>query len=326
MSDLDQLPLPAQADVATQQQTQQQRPQQASTQHHHPHPHQHQPQDTGDMTTPAPPPPPPPLEPFFTLVTNTTSASTIHPRVQYLFSDDDLSVLTAKEPSSSSLPSSSTRSLVVDLVPTPDNTSWSVSWASSLSPDFALTSSCITVQPDGGGGGGGGNNSDDNDNDKDVHKDSLATLRLEGVERDPPDASRSAGTGTGSLPSSGSGTALGREDVDALADEFRRRIAVLRKVVGESEKRRMIIEEAEARSHAQNASSPSPHGQDQDQDRQQVLLDDPSHRPRRPENEDTTPVAVREGQDEPPRADKEDPVRGNPPPGEFDEAVGSTWG
>ncbi|KAG5980795.1 hypothetical protein E4U43_006701 [Claviceps pusilla] len=323
MSDLDQLPLPAQADVATQQQQQQQ--QQASTQHHHPHQHRHQPQDTSDMTTPAPPPPPP-LEPFFTLVTNTTSATTIHPRVQYLFSDDDLSAITANQLSSSSLPSSSTRSLVVDLIPTPDNTSWSVSWASSLSPDFALTSSCITVQPDGGGGGG--NNSDDNDNGKDVHKDSLATLRLEGVERDPPDASRSAGTGTGtgSLPSSGSGTALGREDVDALADEFRRRIAVLRKVVGESEKRRMIIEEAEAQSHAQNASSPSPHGQDQDQDQQQVLLDDPSHRPRRSENEDTTPVAVREGQDESPGADKEDPVRGIPPPGEFDEAVGSTWG
>ncbi|KAG5974066.1 hypothetical protein E4U55_000127 [Claviceps digitariae] len=314
MSDLDQLPLPAQADVATQEQ------QQASTQHHHHHQHQPQQQqlllqqqeeeeeDTGDMTTPPPPPPPPPLEPFFTLVTNTTTASTIHPRVQYLFSDDDLSALVANQPSSSSLSSpSSTRPLIVDLVPTSDNTSWTVSWASSLSPDFALTSSCITVQPDNGGGGNG------NDNENDIHKDSSTTLRLEGVERDPPDVSRPAG----SLPSSGSGTALGREDVDALADEFRRRIAVLRKVVGEGEKRRLIIEEAQGQAQApsQSASSPSPREQNQDQDHQPAPLDDQVHRPQRPEHENDDSPTTPQGQQESPTSNQGGSHAGDPQAG-----------
>ncbi|KAG5935202.1 hypothetical protein E4U53_000491 [Claviceps sorghi] len=296
MPEQDQQPLPAQAEVATPPQQQQQT---STHQQPRPHPHPHQHQDADDMTIP--PPPPPPLEPFFTLVTNTTTATTIHPRVQYLFSDDDLSALVADQPSSSpfsspSLPSSP-RPLVVELVPTPDNTSWSVSWASSLSPDFALTSSCITLQPDSS-----------SSNDNDIHKETSATLRLEGVERDPPDASRpeGTGTGTGSIPSSGSGTALGREDVDALADDFRRRMAILRKVVGESEKRRLMTEEVEAPAQVHSPPSPSRHAQEQDQ----------VHHP------ETTP----EGEADPPGAEAEDPARGIPEPEEHTEAVGSTWG
>ncbi|KFH46432.1 hypothetical protein ACRE_026920 [Hapsidospora chrysogenum ATCC 11550] len=37
----------------------------------------------------------PPFEPLFTLLTNTSTNTTIHPRVHYLFSDDDPSMLTS---------------------------------------------------------------------------------------------------------------------------------------------------------------------------------------------------------------------------------------
>ncbi|KAG5928829.1 hypothetical protein E4U42_007942 [Claviceps africana] len=295
MPEQDQQPLPPQAEVATPpppppppQQQQQESTHQQQQSHLQPHPHPYQ--DTDDMTIP--PPPPPPLEPFFTLVTNTTTATTIHPRVQYLFSDDDLSALVANQPSSSP---SSPRPLVVDLVPTPDNASWSVSWASSLSPDFALTSSCITVQPDSSGS---------NDNDNDIHKETSATLRLEGVERDPPDASRPAGTGTGSLPSSDSATALGQEDVDALADEFRRRMVILRKVVGESEKRRLVTDEPDPCAQVHSSPSPSLHGHEQDQ----------VH----------CPEATPDDEADSPGAEAENPARRIPTPEEHTEAVGLT--
>ncbi|KAK2601661.1 hypothetical protein QQS21_004812 [Conoideocrella luteorostrata] len=178
---------------------------------------------------------PPPFEPFFTLLTNTTTGSTIHPRVQYLFSDDDTSIL-ANNPDRDP----DHRALVVDLAPAPDNTSWSVSWASSLSPDFALTSSHVAVQHD------------DNNND-----DKSTMLRLEGVERDAVESSRGGSRGgsrPASLPSSASGAALGtpgapgRVDLDSLAEEFKRRLGVLKKVVGESEKRRQIMAEQAASS------------------------------------------------------------------------------
>ncbi|KAG6098282.1 hypothetical protein E4U30_008204 [Claviceps sp. LM220 group G6] len=265
MSALEQLPSPPEVEVAMQRQASTQTStMQTST--------QQQQQHTDEMTNPPPlPPPPPPLEPFFTLLTNTTTGTTIHPRVQYLFSDDDLSALVTNQPPSSSLSASSslppsTRPVIVDLVPTSDNTSWTVSWASSLTPEFALTSSCITVQPDS-------NNSYNDEDNKETHtaaaaaaEDKSTMLRLEGVERDPPCASR-----PGSPPGSGSGATLGKEDVEALAEEFRRRFAVLRKVVGESEKRRVIFEEAQAQAstqaqthaQAQDQSTSSAHAQEQ---------------------------------------------------------------
>lgn len=59
-------------------------------------------------------------------------------------------------------------------------------------------------------------------------------LRVEGVEREPVEMRPD------SLPSSGSG-AIGGEDVDVLADDFRRRMGVLKKVVDEGEKRRALV-------------------------------------------------------------------------------------
>lgn len=155
----------------------------------------------------------PAFEPLFTLLTNVTTGATIHPHVQYLFSDDDTSVLS--QPSDDP----DHRTLVVDLVPS--GNTWSIQWASSLNPDFAITSSQLAVQ-----------RNDDPDGD------SSTMLRLEGVEREPLDLS--GGSRPNSLPSSGSG-AIGREDVDSLAREFKRRAGVLKKVVGEGEKRRDLI-------------------------------------------------------------------------------------
>ncbi|KAJ6785755.1 hypothetical protein PWT90_04845 [Aphanocladium album] len=40
------------------------------------------------------PPPPPPFEPLFALLTNTTTGATVHPRIHYIFSDDDTSIPT----------------------------------------------------------------------------------------------------------------------------------------------------------------------------------------------------------------------------------------
>lgn len=154
----------------------------------------------------------PPFEPIFTLLTNNTTNTTVHPRVHYLFSDDDASaVLTA--PQTDPLH----RALVVDLAPpAAPNGKWTVSWASSLTPDFAITASQLSLQQNG--------------NDTEAGSTS-AVLRVEGVERE------AVASRPNSLPSSGSGV-VGRENVDQLTGEFKRRMEVLKKVVDEGERRR----------------------------------------------------------------------------------------
>lgn len=163
-------------------------------------------------------PPPKQFEPLFTLLTNTTTNSTVHPRVHYLFSDDDAaSVLAAQDPSSSP----SARSLIVDLAPSAAG-GWAVSWASSLTPDFAVTGTQVEVS-----GGDGG----------------ALMLRVDGVEREPVEPNTAAAAGAAGLRGSGSGSGVQatREDVDALLEDFRRRMGVLNKVVGQGEKRRAAV-------------------------------------------------------------------------------------
>ncbi|KYK54615.1 uncharacterized protein DCS_06575 [Drechmeria coniospora] len=169
--------------------------------------------DYPDESSSALPRDPPPFEPLFTLLTNVTTNATVHPRVQYLFSDDDTSVL-------SNAPPAGQRAVVVDLAPSADNARWAVSSTSSLTSDFAITGSRISgPSADGGDAPDSGA--------------SAATLRVEGVEREPVDP-RSDGS-----PGGSAGTvAAGREDMVALSDDFRRRMDVLRSVVGEGEKRR----------------------------------------------------------------------------------------
>lgn len=167
----------------------------------------------------------PPFEPIFTLLTNNTTNTTVHPRVHYLFSDDDASaVLTAPQTDPSH------RALIVDLAPpAAPNGKWTVSWASSLTPDFAITASQLSPQQHGSGGGDGG----DGGNDAEAGSTSVV-LRVEGVEREGVDSRPN------SLPGSGSGI-VGREDVEYLTDEFRRRLGVLKKAVDEGERRKEAL-------------------------------------------------------------------------------------
>lgn len=188
----------------------------------------------------------PHFEPLFTLLTNTTNNTTIHPRVHYLFSDDDPSILPGSAPLDSSH-----RALVLDLAPaatpsasaaSPDHhqhgaAGWRVSWAASLSPSFAVTESNISVVQQG-------------------HRDDGSVmLRIDGVEREPVHLPRNttagagggggggeaAATASGGSPAA-SGT-VGKEDVDALVDDFRRRMSVMAKVVGQGHKRREALDE-----------------------------------------------------------------------------------
>lgn len=151
----------------------------------------------------------PPFEPLFTLLTNSTTNTTVHPRIHYLFSDDDPSVLA----------NTSDRALVVDLEPAPegDPGRWAVSWAASLTSDFAVTKSHVAVQQSEGDDQGS------------------LMLRVEGVEREAvemPRQERAAGSGSISPEQ--------REDTDLLAEEFKRRMTVLKTVVEEGERRKVV--------------------------------------------------------------------------------------
>lgn len=157
----------------------------------------------------------PNFEPIFTLLTNSTTNATAHPRVHYLFSDDDTTALTEAQSNPDSRP------IIVDLVRT-ESKSWAVSWASSLNPDFALTDSNITVQQGEGDGEGS------------------LMLQLEGTEIEPLEG------GADSLPSSASAAIAGRDDVDGLVKDFKRRMVILNKVVAEGDKRRAAVPQGQS--------------------------------------------------------------------------------
>lgn len=148
-------------------------------------------------TSPPPPPAPPLFTPVFALVDDATGRlTTHHPRVHYIFSDDDPEDLTAAlddaaadhphpstssggAPAAISSAQSRDRAIVVDLVPSPDGKpgSFSVASAVSLSPEWAVTSAQVSGMQTGGNGGdvpgrkgkardsgdAGGDGNDDND-------------------------------------------------------------------------------------------------------------------------------------------------------------------
>jgi hypothetical protein len=170
-------------------------------------------------------------------VNNDTTRSTHHPTVHYIFADDDPDILTQAlanqhlagttnpedsdtNPEHSHISANTTRAVVLDVAPTADGTSWEVSWASSLSPDWAVVGaqiSRIEDVEDGDDAPGGG-----------------LVLKIDGVDHDVPTAGP-----VEDLPSSGSGAAhiSGREDYTALTGEFDKRMAVMRKVVAACEER-----------------------------------------------------------------------------------------
>ncbi|PHH67077.1 hypothetical protein CDD81_4472 [Ophiocordyceps australis] len=208
--------------------------------------------------------PVPRLEPLFTLLTNATTRTTVHPRVRYVFADDDLSALTdapavdecgrpmrtlvvdlappcppprqAAASSSSlhgrasqlapagplplALPSWSSSSLPRDV----HSGGWTVAGAASLSPDFAVTDARLcdaALQSPGGPASS-------------TAAAGAPVLRVEGVEREPvdgrPPALSASASASGAL-------ALSRQDMDTLADEFRRRVGILRGVAVEAHRR-----------------------------------------------------------------------------------------
>ncbi|OAA81726.1 hypothetical protein LEL_01271 [Akanthomyces lecanii RCEF 1005] len=187
-----------------------------------------------------PPPPPPPFEPLFALLTNATTGATVHPRIHYLFSDDDASIPT--DATAQDDDDQQHRSLVVDLAPTPAYDAWAVSCASSLGPEFAVTAAALSKQQSDGGSSSGAPSEQPSRGSSGGGAAALM-LHVEGVSRDPVDLRSSAEAvgSAGSLRSStGSGSAA-REDLEALADDFRRRMGILKKVVGEGEKRRAVV-------------------------------------------------------------------------------------
>ncbi|KAI0422692.1 hypothetical protein F5X98DRAFT_101553 [Xylaria grammica] len=201
---------------------------------------------------------PPPFAPVFTLVNNASTRTTHHPHVRYIFSDDDPDILTqalaecehtyADEPGSESAPAN--RAILLDLASNDDGR-YSVSWASSLSPSWAVLNAQLSqISPpssDAGHGSGAGDTGTDNSNRPD-----RLMLRIEGVETSAPSSSSELRISnethqrSGSTSGSGSGqrdrgSAGEIEDYASMLDEFDKRMATLRNVVNTSEDRRKKI-------------------------------------------------------------------------------------
>lgn len=170
-------------------------------QHHEPQ-QEDEPREAPDATLPQ----------LFTLVHNSTSKTTHHPHVHYIFADDDPEILTralaASDPTASG-GTDAARSVLLDVAQGDEG--WQVSHASSLSADWAVVDAGLQPMEDAEGqeGGAGG-----------------LMLRIEGVDGESGDVEASEGARDG------------REEYGALVGEFERRMGVLRRVVGASEARR----------------------------------------------------------------------------------------
>lgn len=163
----------------------------------------------------------PRFEPLFTLLHNATANTTSHPRVQYIFSDDEAPIL----------PNS--RAILVDLEGAEPSSSqdgqgagWRVKAASSLDRDYALVDAAIEEG---------------------------SQLRIEAVQREPvPPAGGLSGRASkeglrskgsrdtlgrkGSRDTLGSAQGVEREDPNALLEEIRRRMGVMKRVVEQGER------------------------------------------------------------------------------------------
>ncbi|KAI2616017.1 hypothetical protein GGR54DRAFT_641828 [Hypoxylon sp. NC1633] len=194
---------------------------------------------------------PPPFAPIFTLVNNTSTRTTHHPHVRYIFSDDDPDILTQalaefdpgfnESVSDPAMPPY--RAMVLDLEPDAVG-GYNIAWASSLSSSWAVLDAQLSQisPPSSDGESNNGNEGGDSGRRAD-----RLMLRINGVE------SGSLGSETGLSPREsrhGSGSASGggsghndREKGDAkdyttLVEKFERRMATLRKIVDAGEERR----------------------------------------------------------------------------------------
>ncbi|KAI1163179.1 hypothetical protein F5B18DRAFT_328590 [Nemania serpens] len=204
---------------------------------------------------------PPPFAPVFTLVNNASTRATHHPHVRYIFSDDDPDILThalaecehayVDELGSDSAPAN--RAMILDLAPN-DGGGYSVAWASSLSPSWAVLDAQLSqISPpssDAGHGSGSGPGDTGTNNN---NRPERLMLRVEGVETSAPNSLselRISDEANRQRSSSASGSGSGQrererpgegDDYTSTLDEFEKRMITLRKVVNASEDRRKKI-------------------------------------------------------------------------------------
>ncbi|KAI0160565.1 hypothetical protein GGR57DRAFT_499246 [Xylariaceae sp. FL1272] len=195
---------------------------------------------------------PPPFAPIFTLVDNTSTRTTHHPHVRYIFSDDDPDILTHAlaecdiHNTGGDESDPANRAMILDLQ-SDDQGGYSVAWSSSLSPSWAVLDAQLShISPpssEAGSTGGGEGNTE--------KKPDRLMLRIEGLETTNPESSselRISGERTGQGSGSGSGSRSGsahkendKEEYAGMLDEFDKRMATLRKVVNASEDRRKKV-------------------------------------------------------------------------------------
>lgn len=193
----------------------------------------------------ASPPPAQPTQPsfapLFTLVASTSHPSnrqTIqYPTVHYVFADDDPEILTAAlaHHHGSAFPDNDDenerdnppdRAVLLDMEPTADGSSVDVTWASSLTPDWAVTSARVSRMEAGSGGGVA------------VGPGGSHVLKIEGVSLEP-SAGRLGKTPASETELQSSGGSTGRQQqqpppaTESYADllqEFEKRMSTLRMV------------------------------------------------------------------------------------------------
>lgn len=223
----------------------------------------------------------PPFSPLYTVVTNATSDTAHHPRVHYIFNDDDENEALVQalnhaahrqqqyqhshraaqsgavggslrppfpNPSRSASGSEDSlahgnrdRAVLLDLAPSTDG-GWEVSQASSLSADWAIVSAQMTRLQDGDATG------------KEEDSRQSLMLKIEGVEG-PGQSHYHGSVGDAGLALEGSRGSTGRAsstqappEYDAILDEFERKMGVLRQVVeaGDEKRRAEGVGRAEA--------------------------------------------------------------------------------
>ncbi|KAH6615420.1 hypothetical protein B0J18DRAFT_437284 [Chaetomium sp. MPI-SDFR-AT-0129] len=223
---------------------------------------------------------PQPFAPVFALldsVSHSSKRQTVHyPTVHYIFADDDPGILSAAlarhhngsnssgggsggsgsgdsvggyddtgvQGGSGSRPAD--RGVILDMVPSPDGLGYEVTWASSLTPDWAVTSAQVSqIEGDAGGGGRGG-----------VGATGLGgnlVLRVEGVSLEPESSSGfPVKASTSEVDLQGSGVSLRREpqqhrdratpgEYTGLIHEFEKGMSTLRKVVEAATARQRVL-------------------------------------------------------------------------------------
>ncbi|KAK4187813.1 hypothetical protein QBC35DRAFT_384131 [Podospora australis] len=205
-----------------------------------------------------PPPLPTPqsgFAPLFTFLTSTSQdgiQQTIHyPTVRYVFADDDPEILTAElaqhhhsydeeDEDVDWERSPRDRALIIDMERTSDGAGLEVAWASSLSPDWAVTSARVSTLQSGNGGTSGG-----------------LMLRIDGVSLEETSAAPSpvdkVPNPEADLQSSGPSTARQQDDQQSqsteveygtLLLEFERRMEILRRVAEAGAERQRILRDA----------------------------------------------------------------------------------